>query len=243
MGTADDGGRFRVEADGFDSTTCQVTVSDGISSVGVSLDRCDPTVAPPPVAPPTGGDFVITRAEMNGGRVRIEGEGAQANATISVDGVAMGSADAQGRYRVEADGFGSASCQVTVSDGVNLSGASLDGCTPTLPPPDVDPVRLTLTSTGVIPSASGEADLALGFVVDLGVNGLLASAEARGLTPNVSFSMCVDGTLIDDHQSITGRVIMDEGIQSTLTSLSGLTVTIRKGIGCGGTVVLQGSVP
>ena len=190
-----------------------------------------------------GGDLVITRAEMNGGRARIEGQGAQPDAAISVDGVAMGDSDAQGDFRVEADGFGSASCQVTVSDGVNSAGASLDGCTPTAPAPAVDPVILTLTPTGVIPGASGKAELALGFVADLGVNGLLANAEARGLTLNVSFSMCVDATFIDDDQSITGMVVMNEGVESSLVSLSGLTVTIRQGIGCGGTVVLQATVP
>ncbi len=102
---------------------------------------------------------------------------------------------------------------------------------------------MTLTSTGVIAGASGEAELELGFVADLGVNGLLANAEARGLAPNVSFSMCVDGTFIDDDQSITGTVAMNEGVESSLVSLSGLTVTIRQDIGCGGTVVLQGTVP
>ena len=80
-------------------------------------------------------------------------------------------------------------------------------------------------------------------MVDLGVNGLLASAEARGLTLNVSFSMCVDALFIDDDQSITGTVIMNAGIESSLTSLSGLTVTIRQGIECDGTVVLQATVP
>ena len=105
---------------------------------------------------------------------------------------------------------------------------------------------LTLTPTGVIPGASGEAELALGFVVDLGVNGLLASAQATGLTPNVSFSMCVGALFIDSDQNITGTdLTFNEGIESSLVSLSGLTVTIRQDVdeGCGGTVVLQGTVP
>ena len=80
-------------------------------------------------------------------------------------------------------------------------------------------------------------------MADLGVNGLLARAEARGLTRNARFSMCVDGIFIDDDLDLMGRLVMDEGIQSSLTSLSGLTVTVRQGIGCGGTVVLQGTAP
>ncbi len=240
MGTAEDRGRFRVEADGFSSATCQVTVSDGITSVVVSLDRCQ-AQAPPP--PPSGGSLTVTRAELKDAQVRIEGEGAVVDGTIFIDSVAMGAADDQGRFRVEADDFGSASCLVTVGDGVSSVGASLDGCTPTAQPPDVDPVRISLAPTGVIPGASGQADLALDFVVDLGVNGLLARAEAEGLMPNVRFSMCVNEIFIDDDLDLMGKLVMDEGIESSLTSLSGLTVTIRQGIGCGGTVVLQGTVP
>ena len=114
---------------------------------------------------------------------------------------------------------------------------------PAPPPGVVDTVSLTLTPTGVIPGASGAAEMTLGFVADLGVNGLLASATAQGLTPNVRFSMCVGGTFIDDDMSITGTVLMDEGIESSLTSLSGLNVTIRQGIGCDGAAVLQATVP
>ena len=175
--------------------------------------------------------------------MRIEGVGAALGGMIFVDGVGMGTADDQGRFDVKSDDFGSASCQVTVDDGASSAVASLDGCTPTAPPPDVDPVTLVLTSTGVIPGASGQADLDLDFVADLGANGLLASAEADGLTPNVSFSMCVDGMFIDSDMSITGSVVMDEGIESSLVSLSGLGVTIRQGTGCDGAVVLEATVP
>ena len=236
--TADDQGRFRIELENFTSPSCQVTVSDGVSSLLVPLDRCEPTAAPAP-----SGDLTIMRAEMNGGRVRIEGQGAQRDATIRVDSVAMGTADGQGSFRVESDDFASATCQVTVSDGASSLVASLDRCTPTAPPPAVDPVTLTLTPSAVTSGASGEAHLALGFVIDLGVNGLLARAEAQGLMPNVSFSMCVDALFIDDDQSLTGTVLMEEGVQSALTSLSGLTVTIRQGLGCDGPVVLEGTVP
>ena len=54
--------------------------------------------------------LTVTRAELDGGRLRVEGEDADPNATISIEGVAMGNADADGRFRVEADGFLSATC-------------------------------------------------------------------------------------------------------------------------------------
>jgi len=44
MGKADDRGRFRIETEGFSSPTCQVTVSDGVTSQVVLLDRCVPSV-------------------------------------------------------------------------------------------------------------------------------------------------------------------------------------------------------
>ena len=71
------------------------------------------------IGPPTGpleasgssDTLTVTRAELNGGRLRVEGENANPGAPISVDGVTMGTADADGSFRVEADGFDSASCQ------------------------------------------------------------------------------------------------------------------------------------
>ena len=77
----------------------------------------------------------------------------------------------------------------------------------------------------------------------LRASGLGPNTRKKGLTPNVRFSMCVGGTFIDDDQDITGTVLMEEGVQSSLTTLSGLTATIRQGIGCDGAVVLQATVP
>jgi hypothetical protein len=49
---ADDDGRFRLLAPNFQSSNCQVTVTDGATSARVSLDECTPT-APPTTPPPT----------------------------------------------------------------------------------------------------------------------------------------------------------------------------------------------
>ena len=48
---ADEDGRFRVLAANFQSSNCQATVTDGATSVQVSLDECTPT--PPTTTPPT----------------------------------------------------------------------------------------------------------------------------------------------------------------------------------------------
>ena len=49
---ADDDGRIRLLAPNFQSSNCQVTVTDGATSAQVSLDECTPT-APPTTPPPT----------------------------------------------------------------------------------------------------------------------------------------------------------------------------------------------
>ena len=78
----------------------------------------------------------VSRAELNGGRLRIEGQAA-ANRTITVDGVAMGTSDGSGSFRVERDGFAApADCTVDVNDGsATPATARLSGCTATAPAP------------------------------------------------------------------------------------------------------------
>ena len=59
----------------------------------------------------------ISRAELNGSELRIEGQ-ASPNRTITVDGVAMGTSDGSGRFRIERSGFTApADCTVDVNDG------------------------------------------------------------------------------------------------------------------------------
>src|SRR3954447_21750988 len=53
-GTSDSSGSFRIQTSPYSSSTCQVTVSDGATSVTASLLGCTPTTTtPPPPPPPT----------------------------------------------------------------------------------------------------------------------------------------------------------------------------------------------
>jgi probable HAF family extracellular repeat protein len=82
--------------------------------------------------------IAVTRAELNGGQLRVEGTGAAPNATITIDGTPMGTAASDGRFRIERSGFSSSTCVITVSDGASSAQATLSGCTPaggTPPPP------------------------------------------------------------------------------------------------------------
>lgn len=82
----------------------------------------------------------VSRAEVSGGNLRIEGSAA-ANRTITVDGVAMGSSDGAGRFRIERSGFTApADCTVDVNDGsATATSARLSGCTTGSPPPPQPP--------------------------------------------------------------------------------------------------------
>ena len=77
----------------------------------------------------------VSRAELSGQRLRVEGRGAVANAPMFVDGTGMGNADGSGNFRLERDGFSSPTCRVTVSDGNTSAQATLSGCTASQPPP------------------------------------------------------------------------------------------------------------
>src|SRR5437879_307505 len=90
--------------------------------------------------------IVVTRCELSGGQLRVEGQGAQPNAPISVNGTVRGTADAGGRFKILAANFSSPTCSVTVSDGVTSAAASLIGCTSAAPPPPPPPPPTSVIS-------------------------------------------------------------------------------------------------
>jgi hypothetical protein len=120
----------------------------------------------------------ISRAELSGTQLRIEGQ-ASPNRTITVDGVAMGTSDGAGKFRIERSGFTApADCTVEVNDGsANPSSARLSGCTVSSPPPPASSVSLsslTITPSEVVQGASPKGTVTLteaapsgGLVVDL----------------------------------------------------------------------------
>ena len=87
--------------------------------------------------PPAFAAVSITRAELNGGQVRVEGRGAVPGVTITVsspESTATGRADSAGSFRVEASSFRSSTCRVTVGDRTSSAEATLSGCTPSATP-------------------------------------------------------------------------------------------------------------
>src|SRR4051812_24691229 len=139
----------------------------------------------------------ITRPELNGSQLRVEGRGALPNAKVTVDpGGITSTSDSSGAFRNEAPSYSSSTCRVTVSDGATSATASFSGCTPstTSPPPPTSapavslspasltfasrdtgttspPQSLTVTNTGTAPLFINSAALGSGDTLDFTVVG------------------------------------------------------------------------
>jgi hypothetical protein len=125
-------------------------------------------------------DVRVSRAELSGTKLRIEGTAAPSR-TITVNGVAMGTSDAAGSFRVERDPFAKpADCRVSVNDGsATPATVTLSGCTPTTspppppappppppaPPPPPPSTTPALSAVRISPSEVVQGDTATGTVV------------------------------------------------------------------------------
>jgi len=98
--------------------------------------------------------------------------------------------------------------------------------------------QLDLRSTGIMPGATGEAELELRIAE--GQMKLRARARAEGLPHNEVFSLCMDNGFRDRGMAQGGKV--DLGLEVDFQTLSGFEVNIGDGAGCDGDVVLEGTV-
>src|SRR5215208_4305476 len=135
----------------------------------------------------------ISRAELNGSQLRIEGQ-ASANRTITVDGVTMGTSDGSGKFRIDKTGFiAPADCTVDVNDGsATATTARLSGCTISSSPPPASSASLsslTISPTDVVgpDPATGSVTLSSaapsgGFTVDLTSDNTAAATVPPSVT-------------------------------------------------------------
>jgi hypothetical protein len=135
----------------------------------------------------------ISRAELSGTQLRIEGQ-ASPNRTITVDGVAMGTSDGGGRFRIERSGFSApADCTVEVNDGsATAATARLSGCTVSSSPPPSSAASLsslTVSPTDVIGPDPATGTVTLdsaapsgGFTVDLTSDNTAAATVPPSVT-------------------------------------------------------------
>jgi hypothetical protein len=98
------------------------------------------------VAAPAQATVRVSRAELSGTRLRLEGT-ASPNRTITVNGAALGTSDASGAFRIERDPFARpADCRVAVDDGSAAPATvTLSGCTVSSPPPSGAPSLSAVT--------------------------------------------------------------------------------------------------
>ena len=139
------------------------------------------------------GAVSISRAELSGTQLRIEGQ-ATPNTTITVDGVAMGTSDGSGKFRIERTGFTApADCTVDVNDGsATAATARLSGCTVNSSPPPSSSASLsslTVSPTDVVgpDPATGTVTLSSaapsgGFTVDLTSDNTAAATVPPSVT-------------------------------------------------------------
>jgi len=135
------------------------------------------------VPSPAHAAVTVSRAELSGTRLRIEGR-ATANRAITVDGVAMGTSDGTGAFRIERDPFAApADCTVDVDDGsASPTPARLSGCTVSSQPSPTPPPASSaaLSTLSVSPTDVVGGDPATGTVT------LSAAAPAGGVVVALS---------------------------------------------------------
>lgn len=137
----------------------------------------------------------ITKAEMNSTQLRLEGI-ALPNAVITVNGVALGSSDANGNFKLEKDPYSPpANCVVQVNDGsAAATSVTLSGCarTTTSPPPGVSApalAKVTVNPSNVVGGGSATGTVTLsgpapagGFQVALSSDDPAAATVPAGVT-------------------------------------------------------------
>ena len=91
--------------------------------------------------------ITVTRSELNNGQLRVEGNGAVPNHSISIDpGAVPGTSDGTGAFKVQSSPYSSSTCRVTVSDGTTSQSAALSGCTAAPAPASAPAVSLSPAS-------------------------------------------------------------------------------------------------
>lgn len=132
----------------------------------------------------------ITRADVVGTALRLEGTAAP-NKTITVDGVAFGTSDAAGKFKIQRNPFTApADCTVDVNDGsATPISATLTGCTVTSATTSPSLAKVSVSPTDVVMGSSATGTVTLtsaapsgGVVVPLTSDNTVAATVPASVT-------------------------------------------------------------
>jgi hypothetical protein len=129
----------------------------------------------------------VAKGELKGGQLRLEGANAAPGIFVtasSATSTAGARADQRGQFNIQASGFSSPDCKVTVSDSgrTPIATFTLSGCTPSVAP--VPPAPAAPTGSCVItpPSAPLSVTAGTASVVSFGTTGCTTTSDT-GATP------------------------------------------------------------
>lgn len=111
------------------------------------------------LAPPAQAAVSVSRAEVSGTRLRLEGR-ATPSRPISVDGVQMATSDSSGEFRIDRSGYTPpADCTVDVNDGsATPASVRLSGCTVVTPTPTPTPTPTASPTASPAPAPAATLD-------------------------------------------------------------------------------------
>lgn len=138
-------------------------------------------------ADPALATVTVTRAEVSGSRLRVEGTAAPSR-DITLDGVIIGRSDGSGGFRIERDPFLAPSdCTVDGNDGsATVTAVRLSGCTQTAPPPPTDTTAPTASVLTAVLSGT-TADLSWTAGTDnVAVTGYTITRNGAPLTTSLN---------------------------------------------------------
>lgn len=163
----------------------------------------------------------VSRAEVSGDRLRIEGS-AIASRPITVDGVQMATSDGSGQFKIDRSGYTRpADCTVDVNDGSTpVTNVRLSGCTVT--------AAAALSSVGLSPStvqggATGSATVTLTAAAPSG-GAVVSLTSSNTAAATVSASMTVPaGATSATTSSVTTSVVSSTATSVISATYSGVT--------------------
>jgi hypothetical protein len=180
------------------------------------------------MALPAHAAVAVTRAEVSGSNLRLEGT-ATASRDIVVDGVVMGRSDSGGKFRIDRSGYvPPTDCTVDVKDGsATVTSARLSGCTATQqpPPPSGDTTAPTAPTNLTAALAGSTANLSWTAGTDnVGVTGHRVSRDGTMLPGTASGTTFADAGLAAGTHTYTVTAVDAAGNASGPSNSASVTM-------------------